>query len=159
MVIMGIDPGTATTGFGIIKTTGKNIVCLDYGAIETKKEKTDSQRLSEIYKKTNHIIKKYSPDLVLVEKIYFFKNSKTIISVSQARGVILLAINKKKVAVSELTPLEVKLSITGYGKATKRQVQESVKKILGLKKIPRPDDAADALAIAIVGSKLKELKM
>ena len=155
---MGIDPGTATTGYGIIRVNKNNITCLDYGVILTKNTKTDSERLKEIYNQTEKLLKKYSPKLVSVEKIYFFKNSKTIISVSQARGVILLAVNRKKIKLIELTPLEAKLSISGFGRANKRQVQEIVKKILKLDKIPKPDDAADALALAIVASGVKSIR-
>lgn len=152
MIILGFDPGTATTGFGVIKKNRGNFLMLDYGIIATSPKDTDSERLEKIFQETSLILKKTKPDLVVVEKLYFFKNLKTAMPVAQAKGVILLAIQKKKIKIIELTPLEVKMGICGYGRAEKQQVQRMVKETLKLEKIPKPDDAADALALAICGA-------
>lgn len=148
MKILGIDPGTATTGYAIIDTDN-NLTCLEYGVITTIPEQKDEERLLIIHSELNDIIKKHKPDITAVEKVFYFKNAKTIIPVSQARGVILFTLTKNKVPVYEFTPLQVKTATTGYGRATKKQVQEMVKTLLNLEKIPKPDDAADAIAIAI----------
>ena len=156
MIILGIDPGVAKLGFGVIskisdlKSKNRNkINCLDYGLIQTSPDLPAAERLKKINNELNKIIKKYRPNILAVENVYFFKNLKTAMPVSQAKGVILLTAAKKKIPVYEVTPLQVKLAITGYGKAEKKQVQKMVKILLNLKEIPRPDDAADALAIAI----------
>lgn len=159
MIILGIDPGTATTGFGAVKKIKKRkggskseLKCLDYGLIKTDPSLSDGERLRKIYNHLNRLIKKYKPKIVAVEKIYFFKNLKTAIPVAQARGIILLAAAKKKIPVVESTPLQIKMAITGYGRAEKKQVQRMIKKLLNLKKLP-PDDAADALGVAICYSR------
>ena len=152
MIIFGIDPGTATTGFGIIKKERGNFEMLDYGVIITSPKDTPSKRLEKIFKEISLLLKKIRPDLIVVEKLYFFKNLKTAMPVAEARGVILLAIQQRKIKVIELTPLEVKMGICGYGRAEKQQVQKMVKETLKLEKIPKPDDAADALALAICGA-------
>jgi len=149
MIILGIDPGTAIIGFGFIKKTGNKLKCLDYGVIRTKPELSDAQRLKILYNELGRLIKKNKPDIVSIEKLYFFKNFKTAIPVAQAKGVILLAAVKKGIPIVEFTPLQMKMIITGYGRADKKQVQEKIKKLLKLKEIPKPDDAADALGIAI----------
>lgn len=161
MIIIGIDPGTAHTGFGIIsiiqnpKSKVKiRLKCLDYGVIETTPSLSPEQRLRRIYLEVSKLLKKYNPKILAVENVYFFKNAKTITSVSEAKGVILLAAAKKKIKVQELSPPQVKMSVCGYGRAEKKQIEKRVKRILGLKEIPKPDDAADALAIAICCSKL-----
>jgi crossover junction endodeoxyribonuclease RuvC len=151
MIVIGIDPGTATTGFGIVKKNDDSFSCLDYGIITTDKEKSPASRLFTLNKKLSLIIKKYSPDFLAIENVYFFKNLKTVLPVSQAKGVIMFTAEKAKIPIYEFTPLEVKMTITGYGRADKKQVQEMVKLSLNLEKIPRPDDAADALGIAICG--------
>ncbi|MBZ9578263.1 crossover junction endodeoxyribonuclease RuvC [Patescibacteria group bacterium] len=155
MIILGIDPGTATTGYGIIKKTkrrkkkSKNkLKCLDYGLIKTNPSLAEGERLKKIHNQLNKLIKKYRPEVLAIEKIYFFKNLKTAMPVAQAKGVVLLAAAKKKIPVYEFTPLQVKMAITGYGRAEKKQIQRMVKALLNLKKLP-PDDAADALGIAI----------
>ena len=153
MIILGIDPGTATTGFGVIKTSNA-LSCMAYGLIKYGLIKTDPtwtmpQRLKKLYNELNKLIKKYRPEILAVENVYFFKNLKTALPVSQAKGVILLAAAKKNIPVYEFTPLQVKMAVAGYGKAEKEQVQKMVKVLLNLKEIPRPDDAADALGIAI----------
>jgi len=148
MIIFGIDPGTATTGFGIIKKN-KELELIRYGCIKTPKNLKPAERLKRIYKQLCMLMKKYKPNAVAVEDIFFFRNLKTVIKVSQARGVILLAASELKIPISELTPLQIKQAVTGYGRAEKIQVQKMVKIILHLDKIPKPDDAADALAAAI----------
>ncbi len=152
MLILGIDPGIATTGYGLIKSESKRkFSCVAYGCIITKPGFPSEIRLKKLYKELNQLIKKYKPKKLSVEKIYFFKNLKTFVPVSEAKGVILLAAAFNKIPVSEFTPLEVKMTIAGYGRADKKQVQRAVKIILNLKEAPSPDDAADALAIAICG--------
>ncbi len=152
MIILGIDPGTATTGFGVIeklKVQGQKLKVIDYGCIKTSMKFTTAERLEKIYNELNVLIKKHKPSTMAVEDIFFFKNAKTIIKVSQARGVILLTAAKSKIPIFEYTPLQIKQAITGYGRAEKNQVQKMVKILLNLKEIPKPDDAADALATAI----------
>ncbi len=151
MKILGIDPGTATTGYGVIKAKrgSDKLICLDYGCINTSPAVDPCKRLKQIEKGVNKLIRRFSPRVLAVEKLYFFKNSKTIVSVSQAKGVILLAAAKKKVPVVEFTPLEVKMAITGYGRAKKIQMQKMIQVLLGLRELPKPDDAADALALAV----------
>lgn len=149
MTILGIDPGTAATGYGVIEKRKDGLSYIDYGCIKTKIELTTAERLKETHNQLIKLIRKHKPDIIAVEDIFFFKNLKTAVKVSQARGVALLAAAKAKVLVTEYTPLQVKLAITSYGRAEKKQVQEMVKRLLNLEEIPRPDDAADALAVAI----------
>ena len=149
MIILGIDPGLATIGFGIIEKQNKNLTCIDFGIISTSQKQETGERLNKIFTEITKLIKKHCPDVVVVENLFFFKNLKTAMPVSEARGVILLAIAKKKIQIEQLTPLQVKMGICGYGRADKKQVQKMVKEILEFEKIPKPDDAADALAIAI----------
>lgn len=149
MKILGIDPGTATTGYGIIENRKGKLRLLEYGCILTSKSKTLDERLAEIFSDLNKIIKKHRPQILAVESVFFYKNLKTAISVAHARGVVLLAARKNKLRLVEFTPLQVKSSLTGYGKADKKQVQYMVKVLLNLRAIPKPDDAADAIALAI----------
>ncbi|MBU4284891.1 crossover junction endodeoxyribonuclease RuvC [Patescibacteria group bacterium] len=152
MIILGIDPGTAITGFGIIeksKIKSQKLKVIDYGCIKTTTNLSTAERLDKMYKELKTLIKKYKPEIVAVEDIFFFKNLKTAIKVSQARGVILLAIAQSKIRVAEYTPLQIKQAVACYGRAEKSQVQKMVKVLLDLKEIPKPDDAADALAVAI----------
>jgi len=149
MIIIGIDPGIAITGYGVIRKTENNLKCLNYGVIKTNPLLTSGQRLKKLHLELFKLLKKYQPRVLAVENIYFFKNSKTAIPVSEAKGVILLTAAKKQLKVEQFTPLQVKMTICGYGRATKQQIQKMVKEILNLNKIPKPDDAADALAIAI----------
>jgi crossover junction endodeoxyribonuclease RuvC len=152
MIILGIDPGTATTGFGVIdykKKNKKQIVCLDYGIIQTSPKQSAGERLIQLNFDLNEIIKKYKPEMAAVESLFFFKNLKTAMPVSQARGVIIYTLSKKNVPFIDLTPQQAKTSVTGYGKATKNQVQKMVQNLLCLEELPKPDDAADALALAI----------
>lgn len=148
MIILGIDPGTAATGFGVIKKN-RELKLIEFGCIKTPTSLTTAERLKELHNQLSKLIKKHKPDIMAVEDIFFFKNLKTAIKVSQARGVILLSAAKSKISVFECTPLQVKQAITGYGRAEKIQVQKMVKMLFNLKEIPKPDDAADALAAAI----------
>ena len=158
-IILGIDPGYGRTGYGIVKQENGKLQCLDYGVIETHKGDEFSQRIKEIHNKLRNIIKQHKPQYVVVEELFFCTNVTTAIKVGQARGVILLTIVQEGLPVIEFTPLQVKQSITGYGKADKAQVQKMVKLLLNIDKIPKPDDAADALALAICGfNSIKLLK-
>jgi len=148
MIIIGIDPGLASTGYGIIKKS-KILKCLGYGVIRTSKNSERGERLRKINNELSKITEKYRPDILAIENIYFFKNLKTAIPVSQVEGVILLTAAKKRLPVWETTPLQIKFAITGNGRADKKIVQKKLKKLLCLKEIPKPDDAADALAIAL----------
>jgi len=152
MLILGIDPGTATTGYGVVdrKRGNKSFQYVSCGTIETKPSQTTPFRLNLIHKELSGIVKKHQPDILVMEKVFFFKNLKTIIPVSQAQGVILLVAAKKRVPVCQFTPLQVKMTITGYGRASKKEVEKKVQKMLKLKTLPsKSDDAMDALAIAL----------
>lgn len=149
MIILGIDPGTATTGFGIIRQTKNQPELVDFGVISTKKTLSDAERLEILAEDINQLIKKYKPAAVGIEKLFLTTNQKTVMTVSQARGVVLLICQKAGLPILEFTPLQVKSFISGYGKAEKKQVQFIVQKTFKLKSVPKPDDAADALAIAI----------
>ena len=149
MIILGIDPGTATTGFGIIRVVGNSIKPVDYGIISTPTGVPMEQRLVMIYEQINQIIQTWKPEQVAIEELFFNKNITTGITVGQARGVLLLACAQNGLEVHEYTPLQVKQALVGNGRAEKKQVQFMVKTFLGLRDVPKPDDAADALAIAI----------
>lgn len=152
MIILGIDPGTATTGIGIVdfkKSDKQQLTCLRYGVIETPAKMPMQNRLKILYDDLVEIIKEYKPAAIAIESLFFFKNAKTVMAVSQARGIGLLVAAQKKIPLFEFTPLQAKIAVTGYGRAEKQQVQKMIKHILNLEKIPKPDDAADALAIAI----------
>ncbi len=160
MIIIGIDPGTATTGYGIIKKEEKSdVVALEYGCIKTSSKLEIGERLKIINNKLNEIITKHNPDFVSVESLYFFKNLKTALPVSEARGVILYTFAKKNVPIMEFTPLEVKMTIAGYGRAEKKQVQKMIQNFLKLKEFPKQDDAADALGVALCALFKKESKI
>jgi crossover junction endodeoxyribonuclease RuvC len=147
---IGIDPGTATTGYGLVRETRDgSLEAVDFGVIITPKDISDAERLDMLYQQLGAILKQYQPVTCGVEKLFFQKNISTAITVGQARGVILLALAQAGLDVAEYTPNEVKLAVSGYGSADKRQVQEMVRILLALPTIPKPDDAADALAIAI----------
>ena len=149
-IILGIDPGLATTGYGLIHQQQKNkITLIDYGVITTKAHTAFINRLEEIHKKLDKIIKKYQPYILACEELFFSKNTKTALLVGQARGVILLTARQHRLAIQEFTPLQIKQTISGYGQAGKAQMQKMVSILLNLKKIPYPDDAADALAVAL----------
>ena len=150
MITMGIDPGTATTGYCVLGSDGREKVSvIEYGCVRTPKTDEPHKRLSQIHKELSVLFRKFQPKCVAVEKLYFNSNVKTAMAVSQARGVILLAAAGAGLDIAEYTPLQVKMALTGYGRADKRQIQQMVKTLLGLKEIPRPDDAADALAVAL----------
>lgn len=150
--ILGFDPGFADTGWGVVIKNNNSIKYLAAGSIQTASKEEFSKRLQTIYKEVNKLIKKYKPDLVAVEKLYFAKNTKTALDVGQARGVLLLAISENKKEIIEFTPLQVKQAVCGNGQAAKKQVGLMVKTILALSNVPKPDDAADALAVAITAS-------
>ena len=147
---LGIDPGTATTGYGLVRLMpAGELVVVKYGVILTPKEASAPARLEMLYKELRALLKKYKPDTAAVEKLFFSKNVRTALAVGQARGVIMLALQLAGIEAFEYTPNEVKQAVAGYGGADKRQVQEMVRALLQLDSIPKPDDAADALAIAI----------
>ena len=149
MRVLGIDPGTAIVGYSIIDYENNKIQLIDYGCIYTNKEDSLSLRLEQVYLRVESLINLYKPDHMAIEELFFFKNQKTIISVAQSRGVIILKAQLSGLDIYNYTPLQVKTGITGYGRASKKQVQEMTKIILKLSEIPKPDDAADAIAIAI----------
>jgi crossover junction endodeoxyribonuclease RuvC len=149
MIVLGIDPGTAATGYGLVKMEGKDLQPIDWGCIKTQAGMPAGARLQIIYRELEKVIKKCKPDVAVIEELFFSQNAKTALSVGEARGVALLAATDYELEIAEYTPLQVKLSLTGYGRAQKRQIQEMVKNILKLDKLPRPDDAADGLAIAL----------
>lgn len=147
--VLGIDPGTAIVGWAVLEEKEGKVEPIAYGHITTQKENSTAHRLLEVAEDLEEIIKKYKPQEAAVEDLFFFKNAKTVIKVSQARGAILLTLEKLSVIISEYTPLQVKQAITGYGRAEKSQMQQMVKNILKMKEIPKPDDTADAIAIAL----------
>lgn len=149
MLVLGIDPGTAITGWGVVSKDADDPHLVDYGTIDTSKNSPLPQRLLTIHHELGEIISQHRPDAVAVEKLFFSKNVRTALSVGQARGVVLLAVAEGGAPLYEYTPLEVKQSVVGYGRATKDQVQQLVKMLLGLDFVPQPDDAADAIAVAI----------
>ncbi len=151
--ILGIDPGTGILGFGVIDYLNyKNLVMIDAGVIKTPIKQEDSIRLETIYLELSSVIKDNKPDIMVVEKLFFAQNVTTAMSVSQARGIVLLCGRQANLDIFEYTPLQIKQSLTGYGRAEKKQVQEMVRTILKLNEIPKPDDCADALAAAITHS-------
>lgn len=158
MVIIGIDPGLAIVGYGVIKYTGNKYKVIDYGCIRTKAHVLFPERIKTIYDELTALIEKYDPTDFAIEELFFNKNVKTAMKVGQARGVEILSAVNKGLNVYEYTPLQIKQAVTGYGRADKKQVQDMVKILLNLKKIPKPDDAADALAIAICHSSCLKFK-
>ena len=149
MVILGIDPGYATVGYGVVQYDNVRFTPLAYGAITTPAGLPFPDRLEMIYRDMTTLLEKYRPDCMAVEKLYFNTNTTTAIDVAQARGILVLCAKLAGIPIFEYTPLQVKMSVTGYGQAEKSQVMEMTRVLLHLDKIPRPDDAADALAIAI----------
>jgi crossover junction endodeoxyribonuclease RuvC len=152
LIIIGFDPGIADTGFGVISNDNGKLLCLEYGSIKTSSKISLSERLVIVYDSVELLLAKYSPSLVCVEELFFSKNVKTAMVVGQARGVVLLAIEKANAKLMEFTPNQVKQAVSSYGGAAKDQVQRMVQMLLRLEEIPKPDDAADALAVAICGS-------
>ena len=149
MKILGIDPGYAIIGYGVLDYQNNHFTVIDYGAITTDAGVPFNRRLEIIFDELSALLEKHRPDAMSVEKVFYNNNAKTVIDVSQARGVIMLAAQKARVPVFEYTPLQVKQSVVGYGRAEKKQIQEMTKRILNLQEVPKPDDTADALAMAI----------
>jgi crossover junction endodeoxyribonuclease RuvC len=149
VVVLGIDPGTAATGYGIVERAGSRLRVLDYGCLETQPAQALAVRLMAIHQSVTQLIALHRPQMVGVERLFFNRNVQTAFAVGQARGVVLLAAAQGGVPVFEYGPHEVKMAVTGYGRADKRQVQRMVQAVLGMDALPRPDDAADALAVAI----------
>lgn len=149
MIIFGVDPGTATTGYGVVEVSQNQLVSVGYGCIRTSSELEHHLRLLKIYQKLLDLIDLYKPNDIAVEKVFFNLNSKTAMLVGEARGVVMLAAATCGLRVFEYTPLQVKMSLVGFGRADKKQVQTMVKEVLNLDKLPAPDDAADALATAV----------
>lgn len=149
MVILGIDPGYAIVGYGVVISDGRCHAAVDYGVIETPKTDRFPVRLAHIAKQLSDLIDRCRPDAIAIEELFFHTNKTTVIMVAEARGVILYVAESKGIPLYEYTPLQIKQSLTGYGRAVKTQMQEMVKGLLRLDKIPRPDDAADALAVAL----------
>jgi crossover junction endodeoxyribonuclease RuvC len=147
--LLGIDPGTGIVGFGVIESNGFKHKMLDAGVIRTPAKQADEIRLKTIFDATNEIINMHNPDVFVIEKLFFSRNVTTAMSVSQARGVLLLSANINGIPIAEYTPLQIKQALTGYGRAEKHQIQEMVKINLKLKEVPKPDDCADALATAL----------
>jgi crossover junction endodeoxyribonuclease RuvC len=151
-IVLGIDPGIADTGYGFVQVNGSSLKCLAYGSIKTKADDELSVRLLVLYQELLKLIKKYKPQEAAVEQLFFNKNVRTALIVGQARGVALLALSKSGLVIRDFTPGQVKQAVAAYGQASKKQVQKMVKLILALKELPTPDDAADALAVAICGA-------
>ena len=148
-LVLGIDPGTAITGYGLVWGEGDDLRLVDYGVITTPSDESHPRRLQEIYRQLTALVQERQPAAAAVEKLFFSRNVRTALSVGQARGVALLAMANAGLEIYEYTPLEVKQAVVGYGRATKEQVQEMVKVLLDLDSVPQPDDAADAIAVAI----------
>jgi crossover junction endodeoxyribonuclease RuvC len=149
MRVLGFDPGTATTGYGVVDSKGSRLTHIAHGTITTPAGQHFAERLHTIHIEATQLIQQYAPDAISIEKLYFKQNVTTGIAVAQARGVLALAAIQAQKPIGEFSPTQAKLAVTGYGKADKKQVQEMIKVLLNLDKIPRPDDAADALALAI----------
>jgi crossover junction endodeoxyribonuclease RuvC len=149
MIVLGIDPGIGRMGWGVVVSQGSKVKAMDYGCLETSKDDEDSERLAQVYKHVEKIIKKYKPDAIVVEELFFNTNVKTAMIVGQARGVVIVSGAMNKVPVFSYTPPEIKTAVTGYGKADKAQVGQMVKAILGLATVPKLDDTSDALAAGI----------
>lgn len=149
MRVLGVDPGTAITGYGLVESVHDELGLVTYGTITTSAGQPMAERLATLYHQLSQIIRDSKPTELAVEELFFHKNVRTALAVGQARGVVLLAASHAGLPVSEYTPLQVKDAVVGYGRATKEQVQEMVRMLLGLDVVPRPDDAADAIAVAI----------
>lgn len=147
--ILGLDPGTSLIGYGIIESHGSAFTPIGYGAIQGAPKIPNRDRVLDVFDRVTSLIQEFHPDLLAIETLFFFKNAKTVIQVSEMRGVLLLAAARQGVEIREFTPLQVKQALSGYGRAEKGQIQAMVKLILALKETPKPDDVADALALAI----------
>ncbi len=147
--VLGIDPGTAIVGWGIVEGEGQELALVEYGTIRTPANTPLVERISHIYEELNAILERFRPDGVGIEQLFFAKNVTTALPVAHARGVMLLAVHQRGVPLAEFTPMEIKQAVTGYGGADKHQMQQMVRLLLGLDEAPRPDDAADAVAVAL----------
>lgn len=158
MIVLGIDPGTAIMGYGVVDYRNSRHKPLAYGVLRTSKEEAVEARLERLFYGVTRLLEEYQPEVMAVEELFFNRNVTTAITVGQARGIALLAASMKKIKVSEYTPLQVKQAVVGYGRAEKQQVQYMIQRILNLKEVPKPDDAADALAIAVCHCQFGGLK-
>ena len=158
MVILGIDPGFARVGWGVIEVQNSEFRIQNYGCIETSKDSDSYERLVDVYEQVLKIVKKYKPDALAIEELFFTNNAKTAFKVGEARGVIILASAMQKIPVFSYTPLQVKIAVTGYGNAEKTQVGRMIKAILKLKEMPKLDDTADAIAVALTHAFTKKFK-
>ena len=149
MLILGIDPGIAIVGYGLVRYENNRFTPIDYGAIETHASTPTVDRLIQVHEELYRIVEQYKPDVAAIEELFFQHNQTTIINVAQARGALLMALARHQVPLFEYTPMQVKQAVTGYGRAEKGQIQTMMKMLLGLPALPKPDDVADALAIAI----------
>jgi len=149
MLVLGLDPGTAITGYGLVREVAGELSVVEYGAITTPAQLPEAERLLQIHRQLSALIAQNKPAAIVVEKLFFSRNVRTAMAVGQARGVVLLTAAQARLPVYEYTPSEVKQAIAGYGGASKEQVQQMVQLLLGLKEVPQPDDAADAIAIAV----------
>lgn len=156
MRVLGIDPGTARTGWAVLEKKKNSVTAIAFNCFETRKEEGVSERLEKIFKEIKRLIKEYSPDIVAIEEVFFSSNAKTAFAVGQARGVIFLASQIKKIKNKSYSPLQVKKTVTGYGRAEKKQMGEKVKSILKLSEVPKLDDTCDALAVALTHLYLHE---
>ncbi len=148
ITVLGIDPGFAITGYGIIQKKRQDLSVLTYGVIKTKSTEPFDQRLKKLYQELERIIKTYHPEIVAIEELYFTNNAKTAIKVGQARGVVVMTAALNNLPIKNYTPLQIKQALTSYGRADKQQMQRMIKQVLSLSNMPKPDDAADALAVA-----------
>ncbi|MGB0385776.1 MAG: crossover junction endodeoxyribonuclease RuvC [Ardenticatenaceae bacterium] len=149
MRVLGLDPGTAIVGWGVVDAEGQDMSLVEYGTIRTPAKRPLAERVTLIYDNLNELLDRFQPDGAGVEQLFFARNVTTALPVAHARGVMLLAIHKRGIPLKEFKPTEVKQALTGYGRADKRQMQQMVRLLLGLNDVPRPDDAADAIAMAI----------
>lgn len=156
--ILGIDPGTATTGYGIVDRVGSTPKMIDYGAILTSPKDDPAARLLDVYNQLNAVIDEYHPDVLVMERLFYAKNQTTVIAVSKACGVMQFAAAQRGLRVVEYTPMEVKQAVVGYGGAEKKQIQYMIQRILSLREVPKPDDAADALALCVCHAHAEKLR-
>lgn len=158
MLILGIDPGTATTGYGVVESEGSRVRAVDFGAIITSPKETASDRLMAIFGEVCRLMDEHKPDVLVTERLFFSKNETTAFSVGRTVGVVLLAAAQRGIKTIEYTPMEIKQSVVGYGGAEKKQIQYMVQRILNLQSTPKPDDVADALAICITHAHSMKLR-
>jgi crossover junction endodeoxyribonuclease RuvC len=158
MVILGIDPGIGRTGWGIVDVQGPKCTAKDYGCIETSKDERVEARLETLYNELQRLLTTYKPEALAIEELFFNTNVSTAMVVGQARGVVFLASEQHKVPIAVYTPLQIKVAVTGYGRADKKQVGQMIKTILHLPEVPKPDDTADALAIALTHASSYKIK-